>query len=208
MAHSHWRTDGKKHILKWHFCHDWHNLCRPNSQLMVLEAIRYFKTGFILLAVCYYRGGLPKSPSVIPSLPQIVCGWAQSHMGAGQRFYRSGLLFAKTEGAEVFNQRSWQYQQIRTVKRGTEYQPKNIKRKRTHGWIKRISSRGGIEVILRRMLKGRKSLTHWEPSDGLRICFEAVWTYLPQDKKLSWWICLFDLFISERCFQWLFFIHK
>uniref|UniRef100_A0AAY4AK12 Large ribosomal subunit protein bL34m n=1 Tax=Denticeps clupeoides TaxID=299321 RepID=A0AAY4AK12_9TELE len=54
----------------------------------------------------------------------------------------------------------WHYQQVRTVKRGTEYQPKNIKRKRTHGWIKRISTQGGIEVILRRMLKGRKSLSH------------------------------------------------
>uniref|UniRef100_H3AKC2 Large ribosomal subunit protein bL34m n=1 Tax=Latimeria chalumnae TaxID=7897 RepID=H3AKC2_LATCH len=54
----------------------------------------------------------------------------------------------------------WNQQQIRTRKRGTEYQPKNIKRKRTHGWMKRLSTRGGIEVILRRMLKGRKSLSH------------------------------------------------
>lgn len=65
------------------------------------------------------------------------------------------------EGGEVFQQLPWQYQQVRTRKRGTEYQPKNIKRKRTHGWIKRLSSKGGIEVILRRMLKGRKSLSHW-----------------------------------------------
>ncbi|KAM9215481.1 large ribosomal subunit protein bL34m [Leptosomus discolor] len=55
---------------------------------------------------------------------------------------------------------SWQHQQIRTKARGNEYQPNNRKRKRTHGWIKRISTPGGIEVILRRMLKGRKSLTH------------------------------------------------
>ncbi|KAM6107185.1 large ribosomal subunit protein bL34m [Pterocles gutturalis] len=54
----------------------------------------------------------------------------------------------------------WSLQQIRTKARGNEYQPNNRKRKRTHGWIKRISTRGGIEVILRRMLKGRKSLTH------------------------------------------------
>nr|XP_033812416.1 39S ribosomal protein L34, mitochondrial isoform X2 [Geotrypetes seraphini]XP_033812417.1 39S ribosomal protein L34, mitochondrial isoform X2 [Geotrypetes seraphini] len=54
----------------------------------------------------------------------------------------------------------WTQQQIRTKKRGTEYQPNNRKRIRTHGWEKRISTRGGIEVILRRMLKGRKSLTH------------------------------------------------
>ncbi|OXB69443.1 UNVERIFIED_CONTAM: hypothetical protein H355_009695 [Colinus virginianus] len=55
---------------------------------------------------------------------------------------------------------SWSQQQIRTKARGNEYQPNNRKRKRTHGWIKRISTPAGIEVILRRMLKGRKSLTH------------------------------------------------
>ncbi|XP_033926756.1 large ribosomal subunit protein bL34m [Melopsittacus undulatus] len=54
----------------------------------------------------------------------------------------------------------WTHQQIRTKARGNEYQPNNRKRKRTHGWIKRISTPAGIEVILRRMLKGRKSLTH------------------------------------------------
>ncbi|XP_053556677.1 39S ribosomal protein L34, mitochondrial [Bombina bombina] len=54
----------------------------------------------------------------------------------------------------------WSFLPVRTKKRGMEYQPKFLKRKRTHGWLKRISTRGGIEVILRRMLKGRKSLTH------------------------------------------------
>ncbi|KAL4608014.1 39S ribosomal protein L34, mitochondrial-like [Arapaima gigas] len=71
--------------------------------------------------------------------------------------------FALHPGADlgsVFQPQPWGHQQVRTVKRGTEYQPKNLKRKRTHGWIKRISTRNGIEVILRRMLKGRKSLSH------------------------------------------------
>ncbi|KAM8961793.1 large ribosomal subunit protein bL34m [Pelodytes ibericus] len=54
----------------------------------------------------------------------------------------------------------WSLQHVRTRKRGMEYQPKFLKRKKTHGWLTRISTRGGIEVILRRMLKGRKSLTH------------------------------------------------
>ncbi|XP_043946592.1 39S ribosomal protein L34, mitochondrial [Protopterus annectens] len=54
----------------------------------------------------------------------------------------------------------WNQQSIRTKKRGTEYQPKFLKRLRTHGWVKRLSTRSGIEVILRRMLKGRKSLSH------------------------------------------------
>ncbi|XP_068853100.1 large ribosomal subunit protein bL34m [Aphelocoma coerulescens] len=55
---------------------------------------------------------------------------------------------------------AWSFQQMRGKSRGNEYQPNNWKRKRTHGWIKRISSAGGIAVILRRMLKGRKSLSH------------------------------------------------
>ncbi|KAG8594956.1 hypothetical protein GDO81_001375 [Engystomops pustulosus] len=54
---------------------------------------------------------------------------------------------------------NWSLIPVRTKKRGMEYQPKFGKRQRTHGWQKRISTRGGIEVILRRMLKGRKSLT-------------------------------------------------
>ncbi|NXG04725.1 RM34 protein, partial [Sakesphorus luctuosus] len=54
----------------------------------------------------------------------------------------------------------WAMQQVRGKARGNEYQPNNRKRKRTHGWCKRISTPGGIAVILRRMLKGRKSLSH------------------------------------------------
>ncbi|XP_053739921.1 39S ribosomal protein L34, mitochondrial [Synchiropus splendidus] len=78
----------------------------------------------------------------------------------GSPGYRCGPIVSSAEGRQVFQQLPGNYQQIRTRKRGTEYQPKNIKRKRTHGWIKRLSSQGGIEVILRRMLKGRKSLSH------------------------------------------------
>ncbi|XP_062843952.1 39S ribosomal protein L34, mitochondrial [Trichomycterus rosablanca] len=65
-----------------------------------------------------------------------------------------------SKGSWISQSPPWHYQQVRWGKRGTEYQPKNLKRKRTHGWIKRISTQGGIEVILRRMLKGRKSLSH------------------------------------------------
>ncbi|XP_002189654.4 large ribosomal subunit protein bL34m [Taeniopygia guttata] len=54
----------------------------------------------------------------------------------------------------------WGFQQSRGKSRGNEYQPNNWKRKKTHGWIKRIRTAGGIAVILRRMLKGRKSLSH------------------------------------------------
>ncbi|XP_008305192.1 large ribosomal subunit protein bL34m [Stegastes partitus] len=87
--------------------------------------------------------------------------WMVPRTAAGPQISRfPAPLSSQAEGSGVFQQLPWQYQQVRTRKRGTEYQPKNIKRKRTHGWIKRLSSQGGIEVILRRMLKGRKSLSH------------------------------------------------
>uniref|UniRef100_A0A8D0FNA4 Large ribosomal subunit protein bL34m n=1 Tax=Strix occidentalis caurina TaxID=311401 RepID=A0A8D0FNA4_STROC len=69
------------------------------------------------------------------------------------------LLLAAGWGAARGLPPTWGMQ-IRTKARGNEYQPNNRKRKRTHGWIKRISTPAGIEVILRRMLKGRKSLSH------------------------------------------------
>lgn len=86
--------------------------------------------------------------------------WILPRSAARPQISRCGPISLQAEGSGVFQQPQWQYQQVRTRKRGTEYQPKNIKRKRTHGWIKRLSSQGGIEVLLRRMLKGRKSLSH------------------------------------------------
>ncbi|NWT91013.1 RM34 protein, partial [Lanius ludovicianus] len=55
---------------------------------------------------------------------------------------------------------AWAFQQTRGKARGNEYQPNNWKRKKTHGWIRRIRTPGGIAVILRRLLKGRRSLSH------------------------------------------------
>ncbi|XP_069734435.1 large ribosomal subunit protein bL34m [Phaenicophaeus curvirostris] len=69
-------------------------------------------------------------------------------------------LSLKAAGACPGLESSWNCQQVRTKARGNEYQPNNRKRKRTHGWIKRISTPAGVAVILRRMLKGRKSLSH------------------------------------------------
>ncbi|MBI2908757.1 MAG: 50S ribosomal protein L34 [Chloroflexi bacterium] len=39
------------------------------------------------------------------------------------------------------------------------YQPKSIPRKREHGFLKRMSTRGGRDVLKARKLKGRHKLT-------------------------------------------------
>ncbi|KAJ3014636.1 hypothetical protein HKX48_005035 [Thoreauomyces humboldtii] len=43
---------------------------------------------------------------------------------------------------------------------GNEYRPSNLKRKRRHGFLKRLRTLNGRKMLKRRMLKGRKWLSH------------------------------------------------
>ncbi|KAG0261691.1 hypothetical protein BG011_000787 [Mortierella polycephala] len=50
--------------------------------------------------------------------------------------------------------------QARFVSYGREYQPSQRVRKRRHGFLARMKSRGGRRIIQNRLLKGRKYLSH------------------------------------------------
>ncbi|TFK75282.1 hypothetical protein BDN72DRAFT_832138 [Pluteus cervinus] len=50
--------------------------------------------------------------------------------------------------------------QSRNAQRGAEYQPSQRKRKRKHGFLARKRSLGGRKILIRRMTKGRRHLSH------------------------------------------------
>ena len=50
--------------------------------------------------------------------------------------------------------------QVRFATYGQEYQPSTLRRKRRYGFLKRLRTIGGRKILQRRMMKGRKYLTH------------------------------------------------
>ncbi|KAI8805992.1 ribosomal protein [Cladochytrium replicatum] len=48
----------------------------------------------------------------------------------------------------------------RSVTFGREYQPSNLRRKRRYGFLARLKTLNGRKILKRRILKGRKYLTH------------------------------------------------
>ncbi|KAJ1928583.1 hypothetical protein IWQ60_001916 [Tieghemiomyces parasiticus] len=43
---------------------------------------------------------------------------------------------------------------------GNEYQPSNLVRKRRHGFLKRKRTKSGRKILARRLLKGRRNMSH------------------------------------------------
>ncbi|EGF84454.1 hypothetical protein BATDEDRAFT_85235 [Batrachochytrium dendrobatidis JAM81] len=49
---------------------------------------------------------------------------------------------------------------VRYATYGQEYNPSTLVRKRRFGFLKRLKTLGGRKILFRRMLKGRRRLTH------------------------------------------------
>ncbi|KAB0350180.1 hypothetical protein FD754_015037 [Muntiacus muntjak] len=76
------------------------------------------------------------------------------------------LLGPVSRSAGLLGGRLPAMQQTRGRMRGNEHQPSSIKRKKQLGWIWRLRTPSGVQVILRHMHKGRKSLSHRRARHG------------------------------------------
>ncbi|KAF9425110.1 hypothetical protein BGZ94_007826 [Podila epigama] len=70
----------------------------------------------------------------------------------------SGSIFSSLTGFRLPS--VFESTQARFVSYGREYQPSQRVRKRRHGFLARMKSRGGRKVIANRLAKGRKYLSH------------------------------------------------
>ncbi|KAJ1800704.1 hypothetical protein LPJ59_000886 [Coemansia sp. RSA 2399] len=75
------------------------------------------------------------------------------------RVFAIGPAVAKQQHQNVISP-SIGSMQVRWRTYGSEYQPSNIRRKRKHGFMHRLRTKGGRRIIERRKLKGRKFLSH------------------------------------------------
>jgi len=64
------------------------------------------------------------------------------------------------------------------------YQPSVVRRKRTHGFLVRMATRGGRAVIRARRAKGRHRLAVW--SDGYTVKGKRPWRELRFQGTIDW----------------------
>ena len=70
------------------------------------------------------------------------------------------LLVMRLNSLMSLRSRPFLASQVRFVQYGREYQPNTLKRKRSYGFLARLKSIGGRKILKRRMMKGRKTLSH------------------------------------------------